>query len=749
MKKISLLLILTVFCVSAYAVYPAGTYYIGGKDSDFKSIREAFDSLYEKGVGGSVTLKVRSGFYPENFVIRDIKRASFSDVITLESESGNNNDVVIQYTADGSADNYLVKLDSTFGITIQNLSFVTTGQQYYQQVCLRKSAMIQFIGNKFVAPIVKPIIIAQGEGNTCIAGTNSEGYNDNIRFDKNTFYGGYMAINICGDYMGHYDANITISNNTFKNANYSSINAYMADNMDIYNNAIYSNEQYYAISLYQVLASKSIKIHNNYSNKGNIDLGYCMSTDGKSNNIKIYNNRVVAKGNALNLMGTKGAYVYHNSFLSTEYAEGNQLISLSSDSALDIRNNLCISQQNPYYSVYSNQDIIIDNNAYFSSQNTFCPNLEVFSFSDWKERGYDKSGVEVDKISFIDDDMTTLRLASAQDTLISSFNDNNSYPEDCDKELRDKQPYYGADEYVYKGNPVAFLKGTIFCGKDTVKAGKVILYADVSNNKIFDIVDEQEIDIYGHYQIENFVQRNYILKVIPSETVYPDLIPTYNGTVMDWEKAIFFQPDSGKYTTVDIDVIRMEKISSDTGSISGYVYSDGSFKTNDPIPGLDIILDKIPPSASVKMVKTDANGFYQFNNLPMGNYKVNLDLPGIGKTAVHQVDLTPQNADQTNVDYCVENTVNICGGATGKKENTQNVNVYPNPFSTALTIVLPANFSSAKMTVYDILGQEVLTQQISAGDTQFVLSTESLSNGAYLLQMTIDGEVLQQKVMKQ
>ncbi len=748
MKKL-LLVLLASCCVSAYAMYPAGTYYIGGKNDDFKSISAAFDSLYEKGIAGSVTLKIRSGLYLENFVIRDIKRESLLHSITLESESGNSNDVIVQHTAEGYADNYIVKLDSALGVTIQNISFFTKGNQYYQQVCLRKSKTIQFIGNKFIAPIITSMIMVQGEGSTCIVGTNSEGHNDAIVFDKNSFYGGYIAINISGDYMGNYDSNITISNNTFKNASYSSINAYMADNMDISNNTILSDDQYYAISLYQVLASKGINIHDNYSNKGRIDLQYCMSPDGKNNNIKIYNNRVVAKGTALYLGDTKGAYVYHNSFLSTNYAEGSQLITLYNDSALALRNNLFISQYNSYYYVYQIQNETIDNNAYYSAQNAFCPNLEVFSFTDWKERGYDKNGVEVDKIAFIDDDMTTLRLAAAQDTLISAFNDNNSYPEDCDNELRDKKPYYGADEYVYKGSPVAFLKGTILCGKDTVKAGKVLLYADVTNNKVFDIVDEQEIDIYGHYQMENFIQRNYILKVIPSETVYPDLIPTYNGSVMDWEKATFFQPDSGKYTTVDINVIKMAPMSTDVGSISGYVFSDGSFKTNDPIPGLDIILDKIPPSTSVKMTKTDGSGYYQFQNLPMGNYKVNVDIPGIGVTAIHQVDVTPQDADQTHLDYCVDNTVNICASATGQQKNKmRNVTIFPNPFSSFVSIALPGDFSAAQINIYDVLGQEVLTQKITAGET-FILPTDVLSDGAYLLQLTIDGQILKQKMMKQ
>jgi hypothetical protein len=749
MKKL-LLLLLTSCCISAYAtVYPAGTYYIGAKGDAFQSIREAFDSLYEKGVAGSVDLKIRSGLYQENFIIRDIKRNSELDVITLQSESGNSNDVVVQYFAEGDVDNYIVKLDSAFGVTIQNISFVTKGSQYYQQVYLRKSKMIQFIGNNFIAPVITPMIKVQEQMNQCTAGTNSEGYNDNIIFDKNNFYGGYTAINISGDYNGNYDSNITISNNTFKNANYTSISVYMVDNIDVHNNTILSSEQYYGISLYQVLASKGISIHDNYINGGNIDVEFCMSPDGKSNNIKIYNNRVVSKRNALYLMGTRGVYAYHNSFLSTDYAEGACLINLNSDSALAFRNNLCISLYNPYYYFYSNPDITIDNNAYWSTQNSFCPNLEIFSFQNWMENSYDKNGIEVSKLSFIDSDMSTLRLASAQDTLLSVFNDNADFPTDCDNQQRAKKPYYGADEYVYEGSPVAFLKGTVLCGKDTVRAGKVILYADITNNKIFDIVDEQDIDIYGHYQMENFTQRNYILKVIPSETVYPDLIPTYNGTVMQWEKAQFFQPDSGKYTSIDLEVIKMEKMSTDIGSISGYVYSDGSFKTNDPIPGLDIVLDKIPPSTSVKMTKTDATGYYQFQNLPMGNFKVNVDIPGIGVTAIHQVDITPQNADQTHLDYCVDNSVNICA-ATGEKENVmRNVAIYPNPFSSSLFIALPANFNSAQISIYDVLGQKVLTQKIAAANATFLLQTDILSNGAYLLQLNIDGQILKQKMMKQ
>ncbi|MCX6180396.1 MAG: T9SS type A sorting domain-containing protein [Bacteroidetes bacterium] len=747
MKKI-LLVLLTTFSLSTYAaVYPAGTYYIGGKDDAFKSIQAAFDSLYENGIAGSVTLKIRTGIYLENFAIKDIKRNSILDEIILESESGNNSDVIIQYNAEGDADNYIVKLDSTLGITVQNISFLTKGTRYYQQVCLHKSTAIKFIGNNFMAATIGNI----DQSSTCLVGTDGLGYNDNITFDKNNFYGGYIAISISGGYNGEYDTNISISNNSFKNTTNASVYAYMTNNMDVHHNTITGGSDYYALSFNEVVANKGLNIYNNYIGSGSISLQYCNSGTVRTNNIKIYNNRVTTKGNALDIMSSSGIYAFHNSLLATDYSEGSYLITLNSDSAIFFRNNFCISLSNPYYSLGNNQDLSIQNNAYWWTQISFCPNLEISTFSDWqKNTNYDTNGVEVEKISFIDDDMTTLRLASAQDTLKSIFNSNEIFPVDCDNQTRSKNPYYGADEYVYEGSPVAFLKGTVFFGKDTVKAGKVILYADVTNNKIFDIVDEQDIDIYGHYQMENFIQRNYILKVIPSETMYPDLIPTYNGFEMAWEKAQFFKPDSGKYTLVDLYVIQMDKMSTDVGSISGYVYSDGSFKTNDPIPGLDIILDKIPPSTSVKMTKTDANGYYEFHNLPMGNFKVNVDLPGIGVSSIHQVDITNQNPDQNHLDYCVDNSVNICANSTKQTVNiVRKTAVYPNPFSSSISITLPDNFISAQISIYDVLGKEVLTQKISVSDNTFILSTDDLSKGAYVLQLNIDGEIVNQKMMKQ
>ena len=68
------------------------------------------------------------------------------------------------------------------------------------------------------------------------------------------------------------------------------------------------------------------------------------------------------------------------------------------------------------------------------------------------------------------------------------------------------------------------------------------------------------------------------------------------------------------------------------------------------------------------------------------------------------------------------------------------INIYPNPTDTNLTIDFKIqNIEKLNIEVFNLLGKEVLTKQISKNDTSLLVS--GLSKGVYLVRITsLNGE---------
>ncbi|HEY4618427.1 MAG TPA: T9SS type A sorting domain-containing protein, partial [Flavobacterium sp.] len=79
------------------------------------------------------------------------------------------------------------------------------------------------------------------------------------------------------------------------------------------------------------------------------------------------------------------------------------------------------------------------------------------------------------------------------------------------------------------------------------------------------------------------------------------------------------------------------------------------------------------------------------------------------------------------------------------KFETSNVKMYPNPIRNNLTI--EANGTIEKVSVYNILGQEVLTT--SPNTTSATIQTTSLQKGVYIVKTEIDGKLSASKMVKE
>lgn len=111
-----------------YKALSGGTYTIGPIGSDYKSIRDAIDFISYWGLAGPVTFLVRPGTYQAGLTI--MPRGTRQYPMTFKSISGNNYDVIVEYSATNASNNFLFKLYGYNNISFDNFTFNANGANF-------------------------------------------------------------------------------------------------------------------------------------------------------------------------------------------------------------------------------------------------------------------------------------------------------------------------------------------------------------------------------------------------------------------------------------------------------------------------------------------------------------------------------------------------------------------------------------------------------------------------------------------
>ena len=120
---ISIFFCLLLIClpISSFAQL-SGPYTIGS-GGNYTTFTAAAADLNSVGVDGSVIFNVISGTYTEQFEIGIVSGTSAINTIIFQSQSGNNADVEIQFTASAAVTNYIARLNGADYVTFQNMTF--------------------------------------------------------------------------------------------------------------------------------------------------------------------------------------------------------------------------------------------------------------------------------------------------------------------------------------------------------------------------------------------------------------------------------------------------------------------------------------------------------------------------------------------------------------------------------------------------------------------------------------------------
>ncbi|MFC2111404.1 hypothetical protein ACFLQ5_03020, partial [Bacteroidota bacterium] len=300
-----------------------GTFSIGGSSPDFVSFNDALFALNYCGIDSHVVINVYPGTYNEQLLLDTIPGISDSSTVTFQGVTGDSTDVVIEYSANNSNNNFVVKFDGIKYITFRKLTIKATGSSYAYCVHMTNGAEY----NKIENCVVRSMVTNSSYGRAIVLYTGLNNQYNTIK--NNVVQGGYYGIYIYGGgSTNRSKCNIIEGNDVF-------------------------GFYYYGMMLYY---QDSIQVIGNYVHNGLSSTQYGIYTYYLFDGFRVERNKVILSP-VNSGTGMRIYYCNYNSYITANTAAGtvaNNFISITSGSGASYG----------LYAYYSNKV-----NYYFNSVN--------------------------------------------------------------------------------------------------------------------------------------------------------------------------------------------------------------------------------------------------------------------------------------------------------------------------------------------------------------------------------------------
>jgi hypothetical protein len=314
-----------------------------------------------------------------------------------------------------------------------------------------------------------------------------------------------------------------------------------------------------------------------------------------------------------------------------------------------------------------------------------------------------------------------------------------------------------------------FIAEFAIIGVDTIKAnisglisvannsttilGEVYLYLADPNEMRYLLIDSTTIQANGAYNFTQIPEGDYLLKTVAANIF--NAVPTYYGNTENWSLATTISiRDTVPLLNKNIEVIVLNPLTGNS-IISGYVgeEDDGTKSIHKsgveyPSVGVTVLLKIKETLETIARTQTNEEGFFEFRNVPVGNYIVVIDIPGLGMVDFHEVEITEDGQVVEDLNYIVtEDGIETEGATNSIKQLSSDakLSIYPNPTTGQLTIK-NGQLTIEKVEIYDIYGRTVGANLRVC--SQSTIDISHLANGIYLVKVkTEEGEIVK-KIVK-
>ncbi|MGB3946625.1 MAG: T9SS type A sorting domain-containing protein [Bacteroidia bacterium] len=326
-----------------------------------------------------------------------------------------------------------------------------------------------------------------------------------------------------------------------------------------------------------------------------------------------------------------------------------------------------------------------------------------------------------------------------------------------------------AINYGWYTTPVDFgsISGTVYTDdteNTAVAHGEARLYRENSNFTKHDILDRTPLDSNGNFKFDSIPYGIYRVAIRPDTSYYQHAITTYFGDTTNWEAAqqIITFNDS----TSDGHKIHLRHYPDlvGTNQIQGILQWNLDIRSNQPIPGIDVVVRKKPAGNALRVPRSDSTGTFFINGLPDGDYSLFVDIPGCTHATTYNFCVYGGEVLNT-LDYqCGTDSLHILNPAAyGCNTSTSEINqsnvlevlkAYPNPYSSSTIInVNIFKTSDVKLEVCSLLGEKVQTLENGlkqAGNYSYTFS--AIANhypaGLYFVRLIVDRRVSVLKIVE-
>lgn len=323
-------------------------------------------------------------------------------------------------------------------------------------------------------------------------------------------------------------------------------------------------------------------------------------------------------------------------------------------------------------------------------------------------------------------------------------------------------------------NAFKSISGTALANLVPLTNGLVYLFAPSLTTFVFDTIAITNINNTGQYIFTNVVPGSYLLKCLPDSISNPELMNTYYGDTTSWENANGIVHNCDSDFVADIHVLEASS-GVGPGYISGTVIegagygnrllqsSNAVLTVGDAIKNVDVNLVAIPSGNTVAQSTTDSSGFFEFTNVEVGDYILQVDIPGLIMDSTYTISITPfafignggnqvMSSVFSGLDFIADDNSIYPSNSIGINKGSSNVEtgiiLYPNPVSDNLNVVLK-NLSGEE-TVFKIinsLGELVYEKATTNNHT--ILNIEHLNSGVYFLSIVSENGVANYSFVKQ
>lgn len=294
-----------------------------------------------------------------------------------------------------------------------------------------------------------------------------------------------------------------------------------------------------------------------------------------------------------------------------------------------------------------------------------------------------------------------------------------------------------------------------------VTDGEMLLYRENSNFAKNDILARTTVDANGYYQFDSIPYGEYRIACRADQGTYPNSLTTYVGDTTDWIQCQSVM-STGPMTVAPTIHMKYHAPEVGQGTASGIILLNlGYTKSNDPIPGLDVVVERNPGGTVVGGGITDIGGEFMFEDMDDGNYTIFVDIPGLHMAGSYTFDVVGGSI-QDELDFTVAlDSIYPTGEVipvVGIKETellSASLTASPNPYQDYTNLVLALE-EDAEVTleVYNLLGAEVTTlasgaMQKGRYNYQFSAADHGLGTGVYLVRLMVNGETTTIRIVEQ